>query len=139
MSNSAKSWWAEAILSIWAGNQQSIPKLLTDLSTHMQDCPYSTPDMREIIEDCVAGYIRHGAYAAWAALASGRRPWAPLAVIPTDVRLLRRAAYSAAQRIQIGMIERGELDPAIVEVWSAVFGKLPPLQRLFTIQPPPAV
>lgn len=132
-----KSWWAEPILDLWASNTLSIPTLLTDLFTHLEDCPYTTPEMRQVIGECVSGYIKHGAYAAWSAMASGSRPWAPLAVLPPDVRVLRRAGYLAAQRIQIGLIERGALDPAIVEVWSAVFGKLPSVQQQFAIHTGP--
>lgn len=120
-------------MGLWASNTQSIPTLLTDLITQLEDCPYTTADVRGVIENCIRGYITHGAYAAWSAMASGTRPWAPLAVLPPDVRVLRRAAWAAAQRIQVGLIERGAVNPAVEERWSAVFGKLPAIQRQFDI------
>lgn len=133
MNKSGNNWWADLVRTQCTGCQQDIPSILAELSTVMQECPFTQPEARSEIRDLLAGCLKHGAYAAWAAVATATPPWRPWGIRNKQVSWSARFLYSLALNITLERLKSGAIPPPEEAAWSAVFGKLPPTEPLLKL------
>lgn len=117
--------WITQTLHLLTHNSQDIPSLLTDLCTAMEECPWSRPGDQVKIHAWLSGLVRHGAYAAWAAVATDTVAWTPFVGVPQGIQRLGSGLYARALAIEGEKLLEGRASVEQLRTWGAVFGALP--------------
>lgn len=93
MNKPVSNWWGDAVISKLTDCEQNIPRMITELHTVIQDCPYTQKQTRAVICALLEGSLRHGFWAGWRAHARGETLFCPYIKLPRDLRLLPRRCW----------------------------------------------